>query len=171
MPFSTFPWGYRRMFWNQSNFGRYKSKKIPRFSWFVVLRIGKEHTPSFLMPELFLIQCSQVGISLAHAGRSGDVISFSCASSVLCQTVRNKADLFSSGSWRRVLTLGIVEPGPRSVCPPLLVCDSRLFPHMLSSYRFCIMIPIASRDFEEGYDVVLATKAWSGELPTLVLCP
>lgn len=33
------------------------------------------------------------------------------------------------------------------------------------------MIPVALGDFEEGDDVVFATKAWNGELPTLVLGP
>lgn len=32
--------------------------------------------------------------------------------------------------------------------------------------------PLASGDFEGGDDdVVLAAKAWNGELPALVLCP
>lgn len=33
------------------------------------------------------------------------------------------------------------------------------------------MILIALGDFEEGDDVVLATEAWTRQLPILVLCP
>lgn len=82
MPFNTFPWGYRRMFWNQSNFRRLKKfKKFPDSPDWQFLGWEMNMHQMFQCLRLFPIHSSQVSVSWAHPGRSRDVIYFFANSS------------------------------------------------------------------------------------------
>lgn len=68
------------------------------------------------------------------------------------RTVRNKTDLFSFGSWRMVLTVGTVQPGPGGAYCSLLYLHRennmvglfRLYPYMLTSWSFYNMWSIGN---------------------------